>query len=94
MGDDFLKCPAFELGQRAGLDDADAVADLGLAVFVVDVVFFGSFDDLVELGMGNAGDVLDDDGLVHLIGDDKADAGLAEAGGPGFLGSLAHGGNG
>ena len=90
MGEDFCECPALEFGERTGFNDADAVADLGLAGFVVDVVFFRPFDDLVEFGVGNSGDMLDDEGLVHFIGHDDADAGLAVGGG-GFRCGLAHG---
>jgi hypothetical protein len=80
MGEHFGESPALELGERAGFDDADAVADLGFALLVVHVVFLRALDDLVETGMGNAGDVLDDEGLVHLVGDDDADTGLADVG--------------
>jgi hypothetical protein len=78
MRDDLRKGPAFELGKRTRLDDADAVTDLALVGFVMHVVFFGALDDLVELGMRNAGDVLDDEGLVHFVGNDHANAGFTE----------------
>jgi hypothetical protein len=93
MTDDFLQCPALEFGKRAGFNDADAVTDLGLAGFIVDVVFLGALDNLVELGMGNTRDVFDDDGFVHLVRYDHTDACFAQVQ-PGFLGSLAHSGNG
>ena len=78
MGEDLGERPALELGKRPGLDDADAVTDLALVAFVMHVVLLRALDDLVELGMGNAGDVLDDEGLVHFVGHDHADAGLTE----------------
>lgn len=78
MGDDLGKCPALELGKRTGLDDFHTVADLCLAVFVVHVVFLRAFDDFVELWMGNACDVFDDDGLFHFVGNDNANAGLTK----------------
>ena len=78
MGHDFSKRPAFQFGKRTGFDDANAVADLALVGLVVNVVFLRALDDLVELGMGNAGHVFDDEGLVHFIGNDHANAGFAE----------------
>ena len=90
MGKNFSEGPALQLGKRLGLNDADTVTDLGLALFVVDVVFLRPLDNLVELRMGNAGDVLDDDGLLHFVGDDDADASLAKVR-LGFLSGIAHG---
>lgn len=77
MGENFCKCPTLELGNRLGLNYANAVADCSFALFVMHVVFLGAFDDLVELRVWNAGDVLDDDGLLHFRRDDDADTGLA-----------------
>lgn len=76
MRDNFSKCPALELGYRLGFDNTYAVADGGFALFVVHVIFLGTLDDFVELRVRNTGDVLDDDGLFHFIGNDNTDAGL------------------
>jgi hypothetical protein len=89
VGDHFGKGPAFQLGKRAGLDDANAVSDLSLIFLVMHVIFFGTFDDFVELWMGNTGYVLNNEGLVHFIGDDHANAGFTEVD-LCVLGSLAH----
>ena len=89
MGENFGKSPALQLGKRPGLDDFHAVADLCLAVFVVHVVFLGALDDLVEFRVGNTGNVLNDEGLFHFVGNDHANAGLAEVD-LGVLWSLAH----
>ncbi len=88
VGKNLGECPALELGNRFGLDDADAVTNGGFRFLVVHVVFLRAFDDLVELRVGNTCDVLDDDGLFHFIGNDNADAGLALVldGRCGFLG--------
>ena len=59
MREDLLEGPALELGQRAGFDDADLVADLGFTLLVMHIVLLGSLDDLVELRVRDAGDVLD-----------------------------------
>ena len=59
----------------------------------MDIVLLGTLDDLVELGMGNTCDVFDDDGLLHLVRYNHTDAGLAKVK-PGFLGRVAHVGNG
>jgi hypothetical protein len=56
----------------------------------VDVVLFRALNDLVEFRMRNAGDVLDDDGLVHFGGHDDADAGLAQVRAGFRGGGLAH----
>lgn len=78
MSEDLGEAPTFQFGERLGFDDANAVTDFGLAGFVVDVVFFRPFDDFVETRMGDASDMLDDEGLVHLVGDDHANAGFTE----------------
>ena len=80
MGENFSKGPALELGNWLGLDDADAVADGGLALFVMHVVLLGALDDFIELWVRNAGDMLDDDCLLHFIGNDDAYAGLTLGG--------------
>lgn len=77
VGEDFLERPALELGNRLGFDNADAVADGGFRFLIMHVVFLGALDDFVELRVGNAGDVLDDDGFLHFIGDNDAHTGLA-----------------
>ena len=92
VSDDFGERPALEFGKRPGFDDADAVADLGLAVLVMHVVFLRAFDDFVEARMGNAGDVFDDEGFVHLVGDDHANTGFTKVD-LSVRGSFAHGRN-
>ncbi len=92
MRQDFSEGPTLQFGERLGFDDADAVADLGLAAFVMHVVLLRPLDDLVETRMRNAGDVLDDEGLVHLVGDDHANAGFTKVD-LSVLGSIAHGEN-
>ena len=78
MRDNFGEGPALQFGERTGFDDADAVANLALVVLVVHVVFFRALDDLVEFRVRNAGDVFDDEGLVHFIGNDHANAGFTK----------------
>jgi len=90
VGKNFLKSPALELGNRLGFNDPHLVADLGFALFVVHVVFLGPLDDLVEAWVRNTSNVLDHKGLVHLVGNDHANASLAKVG-TGFLLGLAHG---
>jgi hypothetical protein len=90
MGEDFSQSPAFQLRERPGFDDFDTVADLSLARFVVDVVFFRAFNDFVKLRVRNAGNVLNDDGFFHFIGNHHAYAGLTEVD-LSVLRSLAHG---
>src|SRR5688500_7634536 len=89
--EDLLEAPALQLRQRAGFDDANTVANGGFTLLVMHVVLLRALDDLVELRVRDAGDVLDDDRLVHFGGDDNADAGLAQVR-TGVLGSgFAHG---
>jgi hypothetical protein len=90
VGKHFGESPALKLGKRLSFNDADAVADLCLAAFVMHVVFLGPFYDLVELRVRDASDVFDDEGLLHFVGDDNADTGLAKVW-LGFLSVLAHG---
>lgn len=81
MREDFGEGPALEFGERASLGDANAVTDFGLAAFVVDVVFFRAFDDFVKAWVRDPCDVFDDEGFVHFIRDDHANAGLADVDG-------------
>ena len=78
MGNDFGKRPALQFRERASLDDADAVTDLALVAFVMHIIFFRALDDLVEFRVRNTGNVLNDESLVHFIGDDHADAGFTK----------------
>ena len=78
MGNDFGKRPALQFRERACLDDADAVTDLALVALVMHVVFLGALDDLVEFRVGNTGNVFNDEGLVHFIGNDHANAGFTK----------------
>ena len=76
--DDFGESPALQFRKWPGLDDADAVADLTLVRLVMHIVFLRALDDFIKLRVGHAGDVFDDEGLVHFIGDDHADTGFAQ----------------
>ena len=78
MRNDLGKCPTLEFRKRARLDDSDAVTDMSLVGLVVHVVFLRALDDFVELGMGNTGNVFDDESLVHFIGNDHANAGFTK----------------
>ena len=72
------KPPALESGERAALHDRDAIADLGFVFLVMDVEFFHVFDDLSEFLMRHAGDRAHNDCLVHRMGNDLANACLAQ----------------
>lgn len=89
MGDNFREGPALQLGKRACLDDANAVADLSLTFLIMHVIFLRTLDDFIELRMGNTGNVLDDDSLFHFVGNDHANACFTEVD-LCVLGSLAH----
>ena len=78
MRDDLGKSPPLQLRERLGFDDAHAVANLTLVGLVVHVVFLRALDDFIELRMGNTGNVFDDEGLIHFIGNDHADAGFTK----------------
>lgn len=79
VGKDLGECPALESGNGAGLDDSDAVANDSFGFFVVHVVFLGALDNFLESWVRNAGDVLDNDGFIHFIGDNDAYACFAVA---------------
>src|ERR1700761_9076818 len=72
-------------GQRPGLHQEDAVADTALVLLVVCLVLLGAAQDLAVLGVLYAVFHRDDDGLVHLVADHEALAGLPVAA---LLGSL------
>src|SRR5258706_11101108 len=78
---DFQQAPALLLGDGARLGDADQVADAALVLFVVDLELRAPLDGLavqaVRLGRAD----LDDDRLVHLVGDHRSEPDLALAAG-------------
>src|SRR6202171_1673082 len=77
--DDLEQAPALLLGDGARFSDADQVADSALVLLVVDLelgaVSHGLAVEAVRLGRAD----LDDDRLVHLVGDHGAEADLALA---------------
>ena len=58
----------------AGFGDKNFVAYACNVVFVVNLEFLGTFDDLLVEGMLYSLLYCDDDGLVHFIGYDDTDA--------------------
>src|SRR5687768_11467083 len=66
------RAPALGLRERACFDEADHVADLVTALLVVDVELGGHAELLPVLLVGLHAVDADDDGLVHLRGDDHA----------------------
>src|SRR5690242_17628516 len=91
---DLEDAPALLLGERARLGDADEVAHAGFVLLVVDLEARSLLHGLAvqPVGLGRAD--LDDDGLLHLVADDQAEADLAPAAGWGRLrsggGGVAH----
>src|ERR1700712_150639 len=75
--EDLDEAPALRRGQRTGLADQHEVADTGGAGLVVDLDLAGTADDLAVQRVLHAVLDLDDDGLLHLVADDVAAAGLA-----------------
>src|SRR5579859_6745181 len=80
---DFQDAPALLLGDRACLGDADQVAHTALVLLVVDLELRALLDRLAVQAVGLGRADLDDDRLVHLVGDDRAQADLALAAGLG-----------
>src|SRR5258708_17540157 len=78
---DFQNAPALLLGDGARFGDADQVADAALVLLVVDLELRAPLDGLAveAVGLGRAD--LDDDRLVHLVGDHCAEPDLALAAG-------------
>src|SRR5438093_407554 len=71
--------PALLLGEGARLGDADEVAHAALVLLVVDLEARPLADCLAVQAVGLGRPDLDDDGLVHLVGDDGAETNLAPA---------------
>src|SRR5204863_7294696 len=69
---DLREPPTLRLRQRPRLDDADAVADVRLVLLVVCVELERTADHLLVELMRSDGLDLDDDRLVHCVGDDDA----------------------
>src|SRR5437867_1262806 len=76
---DLEHSPALLLGEGARLGDADEVAHAALVLLVVDLEARPLADGLAVQAVGLGRPDLDDDGLVHLVGDDGAEANLAPA---------------
>src|SRR5450759_689811 len=76
---DLEQAPALLLGDGARLGDADQVADAALVLLVVHLELGAVLDGLAveAVGLGRAD--LDDDRLVHLVGDHRAEPDLALA---------------
>src|ERR1700674_2558541 len=78
---DFEHAPALLLGDGARLGDADQVADTALVLLVVHLELRASLDGLAVQAVGLRRADLDDDRLVHLDGDHRAEPDLALAAG-------------
>ena len=65
------------MAKRTGLHDADGVANATLVVLVMGLDLGGAVHDFAIQRMANAILNRDGDGLVHLVADDDANAGLA-----------------
>ena len=76
--EDFDQTPALESAERAGFHDTHTIADLSFVLLVVSVKFCNMLGDLAEFGMRHTSHRTNDDGFIHLVGDDFTDAGLAE----------------
>lgn len=68
--------PALELAQRAGFHDAHFIAFFGFAFLIMSIELGRLLDNFLELGVGHSTLDFDDDGFIHLCGDDFADASL------------------
>src|SRR6185437_14456654 len=73
--------PTLGGGRRAGLQQRDAVADAGVTVLVVGLDLLGGPDDFAVQRVAHTVFQLDHDGLLHLVANDVADAGLATTAG-------------
>ena len=73
---DFDHAPALVLAEGAGLHHADGIADAALVVLVVRLELIRPADDLLIGLVRNVVSDGHDDGLVHLVGDDLANAHL------------------
>ena len=76
-GHDLDHAPALGGRQRPRLLDAHGVADARLVALVVRLELRGQADDALVERMAREALDRDDDRLVHLVGDDAADLGLA-----------------
>src|SRR5438128_10152159 len=83
--EDLDDAPALARRQRTRLHQEDAVADAGSALLVVRLELVRTANDLAVQGVLDAVLDSDDDGLVHLVADNKALTGLAEAAGGGLF---------
>ena len=79
MGKHFHQFPALQLGKRAGFNDTYLIAYLGRGIFVMGLELLALLDDLLVLGVRNAGNVFHNDGLVHLGGGHDTNASLTKA---------------
>src|SRR6478736_5825984 len=75
--EDLHDAPTLGGGQRTGLHDQDPVADATVVLLVVRLELGRASQDLAVEGVLDAVLDGDHDGLVHLVADDEALAGLA-----------------
>src|SRR6266550_2181399 len=90
---DLEHAPALLLGDRPRLGDADEVAHAALVLLVVDLEPGALLHRLAVQPVRPGRAHLDDDRLVHLVGDHRAETDLAPAagwGGWGRRGCVAH----
>jgi len=66
MFDDFNQPPALQATERASFHDANRIADLGFALFVVDIEPLAVLHDLSEARMGHSSNGFDDAGFLHF----------------------------
>jgi hypothetical protein len=85
--EDFNETPAFGFAERPGFHDTDAIADLGLVLFVVSMELGNVLGDFAKLRVWNACDRANDNGFVHFIGHNLADTNLSERADFGCFGS-------
>ena len=74
--DDVDDAPSLILGDRAGLHDANGIADAAAVLFVMRLELAGAVDHLAVKGVTNLGLDGDDYRFFHLIADDDANAGF------------------
>ncbi len=79
VGQYFNQAPAFGFAKRAGLHDADLVADLRLFLLIMSVEFGRATNNLLEAWVRNATLHFDHDGLVHFVRSHNPNACLAQA---------------
>lgn len=79
MSKNLDQTPALTLADWAAFDDTNLVTNGGFALLIMRIEFLRALNDFLEFRVWYTCGVFHDDGLLHLVGNNEAHAGLTES---------------